>query len=55
MIETMGGKVAGAIGPAARINAISMGGEIIHEAGTVRMGDDPKKSALNKYCRRRTK
>jgi len=24
-------------------------GEIIHEAGTVRMGDDPKKSALNKW------
>jgi len=23
-------------------------GEIIHEAGTVRMGNDPKKSALNK-------
>jgi len=26
------------------------GGRIIHEAGTVRMGDDPKTSALNKYC-----
>jgi choline dehydrogenase-like flavoprotein len=25
-------------------------GEIIHEVGTVRMGDDPKKSALNKFC-----
>ncbi len=25
-------------------------GMIIHEVGTVRMGDDPKKSALNKYC-----
>jgi choline dehydrogenase-like flavoprotein len=24
-------------------------GEIIHEAGTVRMGDDPKRSALNKW------
>lgn len=24
-------------------------GEIIHEAGTVRMGNDPKRSALNKY------
>ena len=24
-------------------------GEIIHEGGTVRMGNDPKKSALNKY------
>jgi choline dehydrogenase-like flavoprotein len=27
---------------------ISEGGEIIHELGTVRMGDDPKTSALNK-------
>jgi choline dehydrogenase-like flavoprotein len=29
---------------------ISVGGEIIHELGTVRMGDDPKRSALNRYC-----
>jgi len=28
---------------------ISKPGEIIHEAGTVRMGNDPKKSALNKH------
>jgi choline dehydrogenase-like flavoprotein len=26
------------------------GGTAIHESGTVRMGDDPKSSALNKYC-----
>ena len=25
-------------------------GRIIHEVGTVRMGDNPKKSALNKWC-----
>ncbi len=25
-------------------------GRIIHEVGTVRMGNDPKKSALNKWC-----
>ena len=25
-------------------------GVIIHEVGTIRMGDDPKTSALNKYC-----
>nr|WP_294942941.1 GMC family oxidoreductase [uncultured Mucilaginibacter sp.] len=25
-------------------------GKIIHEVGTVRMGNDPSKSALNKYC-----
>jgi choline dehydrogenase-like flavoprotein len=29
---------------------ISRGGAIIHEVGTVRMGDDPKTSVLNKYC-----
>ncbi len=30
-------------------NGISVGGEIIHELGTVRMGNDPKSSALNAY------
>ena len=25
-------------------------GKIIHEVGTIRMGDDPKSSALNKWC-----
>ena len=29
---------------------ISTGGEIIHELGTVRMGDNPKKSAVNRWC-----
>ena len=29
---------------------ISVGGAIIHELGVVRMGNDPKTSALNKYC-----
>ncbi|MPZ21380.1 MAG: GMC family oxidoreductase [Luteitalea sp.] len=29
---------------------ISTGGAIIHEVGTVRMGDDPRASVLNKYC-----
>lgn len=48
IIETMGGRV---ITPrVAPEKAISVGGFIIHEAGTVRMGSDPKKSALNKYC-----
>lgn len=47
LIETMGGRVTNrAFDPVA---SISKGGQIIHEAGTVRMGDDPKKSALNKY------
>jgi choline dehydrogenase-like flavoprotein len=25
-------------------------GQIIHEVGTTRMGNDPKKSVTNKYC-----
>lgn len=29
---------------------ISNPGQIIHEVGTTRMGDDPKTSVLNKYC-----
>ena len=29
---------------------ISRGGAIIHEVGTIRMGDDPKTSPLNKFC-----
>ena len=43
IIETMGGKVVSS-------TAMSRGGGMIHEVGTVRMGNDPKKSALNKYC-----
>jgi len=48
IIETLGGEVTGARPEPRR--AISTGGVIIHEAGTVRMGNDPKTSALNKYC-----
>ncbi len=29
---------------------IKVGGEIIHESGVVRMGNDPKTSALNSFC-----
>jgi choline dehydrogenase-like flavoprotein len=48
IIETMGGTVTGTQPDPHR--AISTGGVIIHEAGTVRMGSDPKTSALNQYC-----
>jgi choline dehydrogenase-like flavoprotein len=48
IIETMGGQVLSRQPEPRR--AISTGGVIIHEAGTVRMGSDPKTSALNKYC-----
>jgi choline dehydrogenase-like flavoprotein len=48
IIQAMGGQVMGQRRPAQ--DAISMGGTIIHEAGTVKMGKDPKTSALNSYC-----
>lgn len=48
MLEGVGGTVQIAPGDAKK--KISLGGEIIHELGTVRMGNDPNKSALNKYC-----
>jgi choline dehydrogenase-like flavoprotein len=49
ILETMGGRVGGGR-PDPKTAGISEGGAIIHEAGTVRMGSDPKSSALNKYC-----
>jgi choline dehydrogenase-like flavoprotein len=60
IIETAGGTVRGTASrsrPAAAPGAapevesgpISTGGEIIHEAGTIRMGSDPKRSVLNKH------
>jgi choline dehydrogenase-like flavoprotein len=42
---TMGQTAQAPAGP-----PISRGGAIIHEVGTVRMGDDPQTSVLNKYC-----
>jgi choline dehydrogenase-like flavoprotein len=64
LIETMGGRITRRARPAnanvpvgSQINEqrpaddkISIGGEIIHEVGSIRMGNDPKASALNKYC-----
>jgi choline dehydrogenase-like flavoprotein len=49
LIETMGGRVISPDLPADLGKAISAGGEIIHEAGTCRMGDDPKTSVLNRW------
>ena len=47
IIETMGGQP---LEPKqVPREAISVGGFIIHEAGTVRMGKDPKTSVLNQY------
>jgi choline dehydrogenase-like flavoprotein len=62
IIETAGGTViartrrfpekaiAGAALEQQPAGHISQGGEIIHEVGCVRMGNDPKTSALNKNC-----
>lgn len=49
LIETMGGRVHGVRNPADAADRISVPGEIIHELGTVRMGADPKTSALNAF------
>ncbi len=48
MITLMGGDP----GPPSRRDAsgISIGGSIIHEVGTARMGDDPRASVLNGFC-----
>src|SRR5579864_3398720 len=50
LLETMGGTVAPSMPPRSSQEKISVGGEIIHEVGSIRMGDDPKTSALNRYC-----
>jgi choline dehydrogenase-like flavoprotein len=50
IIEKMGGRVLTPMPTEAQGFGIQPGGEIIHEAGTTRMGDDPQTSVLNKYC-----
>jgi len=49
IITAAGGKVTQQLGPE-RNWGIAPGGEIIHEVGATRMGDDPKTSVLNSYC-----
>ena len=49
IIEAAGGKVTGKSG--AEDNwGIARGGEIIHEVGATKMGDNRKTSVLNQYC-----
>jgi choline dehydrogenase-like flavoprotein len=50
LLETMGGTVTRPKPNFLAGEGISMGGEIIHELGTIRMGNNPATSALNKYC-----
>ena len=49
IIEGMGGTVSGLRNPEREAAGISVPGTIIHELGVVRMGKDPKTSALNEY------
>ena len=48
--EAQSSSVAGSGAVRPHSAGISEGGAIIHEVGTVRMGNDPKTSALNKNC-----
>lgn len=49
IIHSLGGVAMGSKPGADSNYGIAAPGRIIHEVGTVRMGDDPKTSALNKY------
>ena len=52
VVESVGGTYLTKTNPEAgpRPYGITDGGVIIHELGTVRMGNNPKTSALNKHC-----
>ena len=50
LVEAMGGKVFSPMPTKEQGYGISTGGSIIHELGTVRMGNDAKTSALNANC-----
>ncbi len=50
IIAEMGGVTTDAMPTAAQNYGLAIGGQIIHEAGAVRMGSDPKTSALNAHC-----
>ena len=50
LIKEMGGEVFSPMPTKEQGYGIAPGGRIIHELGTVRMGDDPKSSALNANC-----
>jgi choline dehydrogenase-like flavoprotein len=49
ILHNMGAIHGGKQGPETNYG-LEAPGKIIHEVGTIRMGDDPSKSALNKYC-----
>jgi choline dehydrogenase-like flavoprotein len=49
IIHEMGGVVTSGKATAENNYGLSNPGQIIHEVGTTRMGNDPRKSAVNKY------
>jgi choline dehydrogenase-like flavoprotein len=51
LVEEMGGQVFNKMPEQSKGYGIARGGEIIHELGTVRMGTDPSKSAVDANCR----
>ena len=51
LVEDMGGQVFDKMPEQTKGYGIATGGSIIHELGTVRMGTDPSKSALDTNCR----
>jgi choline dehydrogenase-like flavoprotein len=51
LVEEMGGQVFNAMPDQTKGYGIATGGAIIHELGTVRMGTDPTKSAVDTNCR----
>ena len=51
IIDAMGGKVIGPLPGRDKLYGLEAGGEIIHEAGTTRMGDSPRTSVVDKWCR----
>ncbi|MFQ5446076.1 MAG: GMC family oxidoreductase [Saprospiraceae bacterium] len=50
MMHAMGAQITWGIQGPENNYGLEAPGRIIHEVGTTRMGDDPKKSVLNKWC-----
>jgi choline dehydrogenase-like flavoprotein len=50
IVTEMGGTPMGSMPSAAANYGLATGGQIIHEAGAVRMGNDPRTSVLNRNC-----
>ena len=51
IFDAMGAEIGGISNPGRDGKGISVGGSIIHELGTVRMGNDPRSSALDRFSR----